>query len=323
MKNSKKMFILTETALALMVLILASVMIREKDRNMLDKVSVIVQNSDDTQWAAFKYGLKMAAEDHGIEMFVVSTEDTFTLEEEKSIIQQEIDNGSDAVIVQPVPGEDSEDMLKKLNKKVPVMLIEDAAAKESGKLSLPTTKPDNYAMGKALAEELLKDYSGKIDGKTLGIFSETADSEATISRLSGLTDGLKDTGAQIRWSVTGLFPEGSNYLEAQPKVDLVIALDNSSLITAGESSAAHNLHGALVYGIGNSTKAIHYLDTGIAECLVVPDEFNLGYQSLTEVAKHLQHYFHKMQDKLVSYTIIRRDTLFSKENQEILFTMSQ
>ena len=31
---------------------------------------------------------------------------------------------------------------------------------------------------------------------------------------------------------------------------------------------------------GNSTEAVYYLDTGIAGCLVVPDEFNVGYQSL-------------------------------------------
>ena len=56
---------------------------------------------------------------------------------------------------------------------------------------------------------------------------------------------------------------------------------------------------------------------------MVPDEFNVGYQSLTEAAEILTHYFHKMHDRTVSYTVLRRDTLFSKENQEIIFTMSQ
>ena len=78
-----------------------------------------------------------------------------------------------------------------------------------------------------------------------------------------------------------------------------------------------------MYGIGNSTEAVYYMDTGFAECLVVPDEFNVGYQSLTEAAESLKHSFPKMQDRTVSYTVIRRDTLFSKENQEVLFTMSQ
>ncbi len=68
---------------------------------------------------------------------------------------------------------------------------------------------------------------------------------------------------------------------------------------------------------------LHYLDTGIVGCLVVPDEFNVGYQSLKEAAESLTHYLHKMQDRTVSYNVIRRDNLFSRENQEIIFTMSQ
>ena len=68
MKNNHKMFILIEGALGLLVLILAIVMLRGNTSRNLDKVSVIVQDSDDNQWDAFKYGLRMAAEDQEIEI---------------------------------------------------------------------------------------------------------------------------------------------------------------------------------------------------------------------------------------------------------------
>ena len=305
MKNSKRLFILIEAVLAAMVIVLAFVMLQEKNGRDLDKVSVIIQNSDDNQWSAFKYGLRMA-------------------EEEKSLIEREIENGADAIIVQPAPDADTENMLRDVEKKVPVMLAGCTASKEKEDSALPVTEPDHYAMGTALAEELLKDYSGNIEGKTVGILSETADSEAAANREKGFLDGLKDTGAVISWSVYDSFSEtDENALEFRSRVDFVIALDDNSLRTAGKYSAAKNLHGALVYGIGNSTEAVYYLDTGFAECLVVPDEFNVGYQSLTETAESLDDYFHTMQNRTVSYTVIRRDTLFSKENQEVLFTMSQ
>ena len=86
--------------------------------------------------------------------------------------------------------------------------------------------------------------------------------------------------------------------------------------------SANNLEAA-VYGIGNSTDAIYYLDTGVAECLLTPDQFNIGYQGLTGVAQYIQKHSENMQDQLVSYKIIRKETLFSEENQDILFTMSQ
>ena len=324
MKNSKRLFILIEAVLAVMVMVLAFVMLRERNGQDLDKVSVIIQNSDDGQWSAFKYGLRMAAEDLKLEMFVVSTGGPLTVEEEKNLIEREIENGADAVIVQPALGDDAEKMLLKMEKKVPVMLVEYTASKDKEASVLPTAEPDNYAMGTALAEELLKDYNGNLNGKTLGILQETDNTEAARNRREGFTDVLKDSGVKISWSVSGPFGEKEeNFLEIQPRVDFVVALDDNSLITAGKDSAAKNLHGALVYGIGNSTEAVYYLDTGIAECLVVPDAFNVGYQSLTETAEGLKKYFYKMQDRTVSYTVIRRDTLFSKENQEVLFTMSQ
>ena len=106
-------------------------------------------------------------------------------------------------------------------------------------------------------------------------------------------------------------------------MDFVIALDDSSLVSAGEAAAANNLHGSLVYGIGKSTEAVYYLDTGIAVCLIVPDEFNMGYQSLAEMSKKIKRSLYKMKGDTVSYTVLRQDNLFSKENQELLFTMSQ
>lgn len=323
MKNSKKLFILIESVLAVLVIIVAILMVQEKNGRALYKVSVIIQNSDDNQWSAFKYGLKMAAEDQGIEMYVVNTGEELSVEDEKRIIESEIDNGADAVIVQPVP--DAEEMLEKIRSKIPVMLVECSASEERTSAGIPVTAPDNYAMGVTLAEELLKDYEGKINDKKIGLLSKTDDSEVVADRERGFKDALMDAGAQISWSISeASFTEDREaFLEDQPRVDYVIALDDDSLTRAGECAAANNLHGALVYGIGYSTEAVYYLDTGVVECLVVPDGFNVGYQSLTEVAENLEKYFGKLQNREVSYMIIRRDTLFTKENQEVLFTMSQ
>lgn len=49
MKNSKRLFILIEAVLAAMVIVLAFVMLQEKNGRDLDKVSVIIPNSDDNR----------------------------------------------------------------------------------------------------------------------------------------------------------------------------------------------------------------------------------------------------------------------------------
>ena len=58
MKNDKKVFFLIEAVLGIMVVVLAFLMLQEKNGKDLAKVSIILQNSEDNQWAGFKYGLK-------------------------------------------------------------------------------------------------------------------------------------------------------------------------------------------------------------------------------------------------------------------------
>ena len=78
-----------------------------------------------------------------------------------------------------------------------------------------------------------------------------------------------------------------------------------------------------VYGIGNSTEAVYYLDARWAECLIVPDEFTAGYQCVAETVNALRKTFYQMKNQEVPYTVLTRDNLFSKENQDLLFTLSK
>lgn len=286
-----------------------------------DKVSVIIENSDDSQWTAFKYGLKMAAMDEELELSIVSTASKLTAEEEKRLIESELQNGADAIIMHPSDGADMEESIKKLESKVPIVLVESAASQERSESELPVIQPDNYAMGEAIGQALLQDYGGSLKGKTIGIISADYASEAVLNRQKGLLDAIRDRGGTISWSALGMIKE--TVVKEKPKVDFIIALDNNSVIAVGQAAAANNIHGALLYGIGRSTEAVYYVDKGIAECLVVPDEFSVGYESLREVGKRLDQYFYKIQDKTVSYTVMRQETLFTDMNQEILFTMNQ
>lgn len=319
MKKGKKMFFLTETILGALVIGMVILMLQEQGWQDTPRVSVILQNPEDAQWAAFRYGLKMAAQDQKIEMFVSGTEGSLTAKEQAEVIESEVTFGADAVLVQPVQG--AEEILEKIGRKVPVILVEDTF--ETG-TEFVAVQPDQYELGKVLAEELLKDYTGGLNGKRLGIYSESMNSRAGEQRKKGFEEKLKEAGARIVWetSVEDLKKTGKT-LEELPEVDCVMGMDDNALVSAGETAANGDLHGALVYGIGSSTEAVYYLDIGVVERLVVPDEFQVGYQSLTEAAKSLRSYFYEPRNFEASCTVLTRDTLFKEENQEILFTMSQ
>lgn len=321
MMNNKKGFVLTEVILMIMVIGLALMMVSGQNKKALDKVSVILENAGDSQWSALKYGLKMAAEEEGIELAVVDVEEGLDAEAQKKVFEREIEDGADALIVQPVLDKNDQEVLKKIEKRVPVMLVGYEAEKGETRYDLPVIKEDNYEMGQALAEEMLKDFEGNIEEKKIGLLLASTDSNMLSSRECGFKDALEDKNANIlELSLDSLLDREEN---TESKVDIVIALDDSNLTAIGEYLASSQPHGELLYGIGQSTEAIYYLDKGIAECVVVPDEFNVGYQSLSEVARKLDHYFENMKKQTVSYSVIRKETLFSKENQELLLTMSQ
>lgn len=320
MKNRKKTFILVEAVLAVLAVCFGVMLLWGTAGKSSDKISVIMQDSDDSQWAAFKYGLRMAAMDAGIELSIVNTSGPLLSSEEKTMIENEIKNGASAVIVQPLPGSDSENMLKNIEAKIPVILIESSVGEDG---VLPVVQPDNYEMGAAVANELLSDYGGNLSGKTLGIVASDGLSEAVLNRRDGLLDSLKDSGVTVVWSMLGKDENGELLIGNKPKTDFIAALDNGSVKAVGSAAAANDIHGALLYGIGRSTEAVYYLDRGLAECLIVPDEFSAGYESLSEAAKKLEKYFYEIEDKTVTYTIMRRETLFSDANQKILFTMNQ
>ena len=98
---------------------------------------------------------------------------------------------------------------------------------------------------------------------------------------------IKGSGAEILWSVSKENDSKEKInLQTQRRVDIVMALDNASFVEAGEAAKDNDLYGAVLYGIGNSTEAVYYLDAGWAQCLVAPDELTQAMKVLQNLLKN-------------------------------------
>ena len=323
MKSVRK-YILLELILGILVAVFIGVSFFQKREEEQPRVAVVLSDSGSSQWSSLKYGIEMAAEDQKVDAVFISTEMIESIEEEIKIIQFAVQRGADAVIVQPIPGLHSEQALKDLSPKVPVMLVESAACYDRDQSYFATAEADVASMGEQLVSELIADCGGSIEGNTVGILSSDMTSDVTREKKNTISRLLEQQKAEVRWKITGnLNDAGLVILETQQPVDIVLALDDRSVVMAGKCSADERLHGARVYGIGNSMEAVYYLDNERVECLIVPDEFDVGYQSMSAVAAKLNKTGNKLQNITVGATVLRRDGLFSEENQELLFTMSQ
>ena len=182
-------------------------------------------------------------------------------------------------------------------------------------------KADNYAMGEALAQMLLEDYAGTLEDKTIGIVNDRLKSEAAVSREKGLLDALEGTGCSILWT---LYTDNESAdidmaVSAKKKADLVLALGTEQLEGAGAAEEEREIHGALVYGIAASEKALYYLDHDNVRGLVIPNGFDMGYQSVMQVARKLKHSFFQMRDQEVSFHCVRKGDLFTEDKEGLLF----
>ena len=133
---------------------------------------------------------------------------------------------------------------------------------------------DDYQKQSHFIIEKLKKDPRFIKSKKIGIYCENTESDACKKRIDGIKDTLAESGCVVMWTVSGVSDTGEKInLQSQRKVDIVLAIDDASVVDAAKEASDNNLQGALVYGIGNSTEAIYYLDSGWTEALITPDEF--------------------------------------------------
>ena len=105
-------------------------------------------------------------------------------------------------------------------------------------------------------------------------------------------------------------------IRARAPVDHLVVLDSRTLDRIGEQADNGELKNIRIFGIGYSVKSIAMLDYGKIDGLVAPDGYEIGYKSVEEMAKKLQHRFYKTKSGNTTIKMIRRDDLFQDEDIE-------
>lgn len=287
-------------------------------------VSVIVNDSNNDRWIALRQGLEQAAGDYNIDLNYVSTGEIQNAEEQMILVNRELDNGADGIIIQPIDSEESSKQLEEISSRVALVLLESDAVPED---LFTLTSPNNYGMGMALVEAITQDLGAELSGKTVGIVCGSQDQLAMEQRLIGVQEGLAKEQVQIMWMVEEIPEQGgaAEGMAGMETPDVVIALENEGterlvdyLVTG--TGASKN---CLLYGVGCSEKTVYYLDKGVIQTLVVPNEFNMGYLSMETIADQLDYHLSEGEDSQVNYLVINRDNLYEEDNQKILFPIVQ
>lgn len=288
------------------------------------KVSVIVENSGLDRWSLMRQGLEQAARDYNIDLNYVSTSGFDGVSAELDVVRREIENGAKGIIVQMASGGNTEDIAE-VAAKASVVLIETDVTPED---LYVVVGPDNIRMGTALAKAVTEDFGTELSDRKIGILSGNQKQLAMQQRFSGVTDSLADEGAQIAWCIEGTAEQEKEAFGAmlrETPVDILIVLGNDELemvmdeFAAGEPTDSK----CVVYGVGSSEKTVYYLDKGWIDTLVVPNEFNMGYQSMEAIAGQLLYHTDVVEKCEVDYLVVDRTNLYDEDIQKILFPIVQ
>ena len=295
------------------------------------RISVIVNDSNNDRWIALRQGLEQAAKDCNADLNYVSTGKLTSAGEEIALISRELENGAQGIIVQMVSSE--ENVLQGIESVAkPAMILLESDVRPENQYGL--AGPDNREIGQAVADAIKQDFDKEIDGKRIGILYGNHNRLSMQQRLQGLKEGLEDVPVEIVWehshgeSIDEVDQEQFEQLEA---VDIYIALENDEtermvdfiLSETGSENEEEDEENRYLYGVGYSEKAVYYLDKGVIKTLVVPNEFNLGYQSMRSVVNQLKYHLDKAEDSQVDYLVIDRVNMYDEENQKVLFPIVQ
>lgn len=167
MSKNKRNFIITELLLGVLLVIGIGFIAYNKLNEKPERIAVVMADVDESHSAAFKYGMKMAASEYGVDVVMISKENLNNMSDEIDVIKQEINKKLMRSFSSRQKKNDrrkSLNTLIRINKKTPIMVVGDQAGSESFK-SLNTVEFDQYSMGAKLAQKLLADNNGTLSGK--------------------------------------------------------------------------------------------------------------------------------------------------------------
>ena len=167
-------------------------------------------------------------------------------------------------------------------------------------------------------------------GKRVGILACSQSQRSMQQRYTGVSQGLRESGAVVEWSLEGKaesIKDAFYTLEQDKPVDILIALGNDETEMMVDFFAGDELGWRLdrcsLYGVGSSEKNVYYLDKGWIQTLVVPNEFNMGYQSMEAIAKQLIYHMDTTRSSKVNYLVVDREHLYDADIQKVLFPIVQ
>lgn len=289
------------------------------NKNKIYQISVITQCGNDEKWKIALQGMEQAANEMNAEIKFISLTGDNCIQEQINAIENEIKtNNSDALIISVSDSIKMKNSIENIIEKIPIILIETNIYTNK---NINYISCNNYKLGKSLAEEV---YSSGITRNNIAIITTDNMKNNIEERKNGFIEIIKNTKNNISFyeipSQKDKSIEFMKNLLINPKIDCIIALDTEELEMLGNIKSelkANKENTSEIYGIGNSSKIVYYLEDGIIDAIGVQNEYNMGYLSIYDTINIIKN--KKPTNYEIDFKVINVHNMYSEENEKILF----
>ena len=151
----------------------------------------------------------------------------------------------------------------------------------------------------------------------IGFIADWKMSEAVQAEFCGLNEALEGSESKISWCIYRRKEQDIvERMKKETEADALVILDAGILEEFGEQAENGTYEGAELYGVGYSLKTIALLDNGNIQGLAVPDGYEIGYKSVEEITKRIEHRSYKMQGYITEYQVLGKENFSMDEDLE-------
>ena len=289
-------------------------LVRTDEETPQPRVSVLVEDSSNERWTAFRLGLDQAAREYGADVTFITSSVFSGAEDQKNLIGQEAAGSTDALILSPYDSEETD----YVSGAVKLVYVETEGIRDRSEGTVAVV-PSGRKIGEALGQMLLERNGPKL---SVAILLGNTHRYSQMEMLQGLTEVIESAGGSV-FPIEAEEEDLPDAMALAKKADLIAVLEDRLLMEAAKLSASSNFGESILYGVGCSPSNISYLDRGVISGMVVPNEFTMGYQSLAQLTEFLKKDIPVMKDIEVGFTCVRTDDVHNPANEKLLFPVIQ
>ena len=282
------------------------------------QISFIARGIKTESWSTIEQGIEQAANDLNVEITSIYLSSENNVEEQVALLKREVQNGADAVMIAPVNSQDLRAPIEEAQKFVPVVAIESTV---EGLENLPYIGCDNFALGRALGEEIFKQGA---KGNKVAILQSSLSCSSVYEWYQGMLEVLQQNGMDLSfWEIpddpTQAYETAKKLLQKRD-VNKAVALDGATLEAVARAEKELSPPGVTtvdIFGVGRTNQVVSYLEEKVITSIGVQNEFNIGYLGVTTAVSQIKGDW--SENATINFAIVNYADMYTPENQRLLF----